>query len=228
VWHIELLTIFPKIFDSFLSTSLVEKATDRGLFSPTVTDIRDFADPPHYKVDDSPYGGGAGMVMLAEPLVRAIEAAKARKPGARVVLFSPAGQRLTQRKCHELSAVESLIFVLCRYEGVDQRVIELAVDEELSIGDFVVMGGEVPAMLTIEACLRLRPQVLHNAESIIQESFSLASGDELSIEAPQYSRPEVFRGLHVPEVLLSGNHKAIANYRQAESRRRSELRKGER
>ncbi len=224
MWNVELLTIFPKIFESFLGATLVAKAIERGLFSPTVTNIRDFSDPPHHKVDDTPYGGGAGMVMLPEPLMRCIEAAKARRPDARVVLFSPAGERLTQQKCHELSKCESLIFVCCRYEGVDQRVVDLAVDEEISIGDFVVMGGEVPAMLTIEACLRLRPEVLHNADSVLHESFSPHLGEDAHIEAPQYTRPEVFRGVPVPEVLLSGNHKAITEYRRRESIRLSKQR----
>lgn len=226
MWNVELLTIFPKIFDSFLGASLVAKAIDRQLFSPTVTNIRDFSDPPHHKVDDTPYGGGAGMVMLPEPLMRSIEAAKSKQPQARVILFSPAGERLTQRKCLELSQCDALIFVCCRYEGVDQRVVDLAVDEEISVGDFVVMGGEVPAMLTIEACLRLRPDVLHNAESLLRESFSPQLGDDALIEAPQYTRPEVFRGVPVPEVLLSGNHKAISEYRQRESLRLSRHRRG--
>ena len=224
MWNVEILTIFPKIFESFLGASLVGKAIERGLFSPTLTNIRDFSDPPHHKVDDTPYGGGAGMVMLPEPLMRSIEAAKAKRPEARVILFSPAGERLTQSKCHELSKCNDLIFVCCRYEGIDQRVVDLAIDEEISVGDFVVMGGEVPAMLTIEACLRLRPEVLHNADSILHESFSPSLGGNAHIEAPQYTRPEVFRGVPVPEVLLSGNHKAITEYRQQESARLSRQR----
>jgi hypothetical protein len=149
MWKIEILTIFPAIFDSFLKTSLVNKAITRGLLSVATTDIRDFSAPPHHKVDDSPYGGGAGMVMMAEPLVKAIESAKGRLPEARVILLSPSGPRFTQSKAAQLSKHDSLIFVCGRYEGIDQRAIDLAVDEELSVGDFVVMGGEVPTMLVI-------------------------------------------------------------------------------
>ena len=218
MWTVNLLTIFPEIFESFLKTSLIGKAISRGLFKATVTNIRDFSLPPHNKVDDSPYGGGAGMVMLPEPLVSSIESVKQRDPETWVVLLSPSGARFTQQKAQELANRDSVTFVCGRYEGIDQRVIDLAIDEEISVGDFVVMGGEVPAMLVIEASLRLRPGVLHNAESTAHESFSpeLAGGD--LVEAPQYTRPENFRGLGVPEVLLSGNHKAIAEWRLKEAR----------
>ena len=218
MWTVNLLTIFPEIFESFLKTSLVGKAVARGLFTTTVTNIRDFSLPPHNKVDDSPYGGGAGMVMLPEPLVSSIESVKQRDPETWVVLLSPSGVRFTQQKAQELANRPSVTFVCGRYEGIDQRVIDLAIDEEISVGDFVVMGGEVPAMVVIEASLRLQPGVLHNAESTSHESFSLelAGGD--LVEAPQYTRPENFRGFAVPEVLLSGNHKAIAEWRLKEAR----------
>jgi len=221
VWKIKILTIFPGIFESFVRTSLVSKAIARGLLSVTTTDIRGFSSPPHHKVDDSPYGGGAGMVMMVEPLVKAIQSAKDQLPDARVILLSPSGPRFTQSKAEQLSRQDSLIFVCGRYEGVDQRVIDIAVDEELSIGDFVVMGGEVPAMLVIEAALRLRPDVIHNEQSTILESFSPHLGEGNLVESPQYTRPEEFRGLRVPEVLLSGNHKAIAEWRLSESRKKT-------
>ena len=221
MWQVEILTIFPDIFRSFLETSLVGKAVDRGLFNPTLTDIRDFASAPHYKVDDSPYGGGAGMVMLVDPLVRAIRAAKQRRPNSRALLFSPTGPRFTQKKSIELSTLDELVLVCGRYEGVDQRVIDLEIDEEISIGDFVVMGGEVPAMLFIEACLRLRPEVIHNSESTAHESFSPSLGDGTLLEAPQYTRPECYEGLSVPEILLSGNHKLIEAWRLEEAKRRT-------
>jgi tRNA (guanine37-N1)-methyltransferase len=221
VWHVELLTIFPEIFESFLEASLVGKAIERGLFAPVVTNIRDFSSPPHFKTDDTPYGGGPGMVMSAPPLVGAIDAAKARRPDARVVLLSPSGARLTQRKAHELATVDALILVCGRYEGIDQRVVDLAVDEELSVGDFVVMGGEVPAMLLVEATLRLRPEVIHNSLSTAHESFSESLGGGTLVEAPQYTRPEEFRGLKVPDVLLSGNHKVIEEWRIEEAKRRT-------
>jgi tRNA (guanine37-N1)-methyltransferase len=217
VWNVNLLTIFPEIFGSFLKTSLVGKAIARGLFNATITNIRDYSLPPHNKVDDSPYGGGAGMVMLPEPLVTSIESVKQRDPNTWVVLLSPSGPRFDQRKAQELADKPSVTFVCGRYEGIDQRVIDLAIDEEISVGDFVVMGGEVPAMLIIEASLRLRPGVLHNADSVSHESFSPELADGSLVEAPQYTRPETFRGLTVPEVLLSGNHKAIAEWRLKEA-----------
>lgn len=218
MWNVNFLTIFPEIFESFLKTSLVGKAIARGLFNATITNIRDFSLPPHHKVDDSPYGGGAGMVMLPEPLVTSIESVKQRDPNTWVVLLSPSGARFDQRKAQELANRPSVTFVCGRYEGIDQRVIDLAIDEEISVGDFVVMGGEVPAMLIVEASLRLRPGVLHNAESVSHESFSPELADGSLVEAPQYTRPETFRGLPVPEVLLSGNHKAIAEWRLKEAK----------
>ncbi len=222
MWNIELLTIFPDIFSSFLATSLVGKAVERGLLKATVTNIRDFSSPPHNKVDDYPYGGGAGLVMMPAPLVGAVEAAKSRLPSARVVLLSASGARFTQQKAAELAALDSVVFVCGRYEGVDQRVVDLVVDEELSVGEFVVMGGEVPAMLVIEACLRLRPDVIHNSDSTLLESFSPALGEGNLLEAPQFTRPEEFRGLRVPDVLLSGNHKHVQEWRTAQSKRRTE------
>ena len=222
MWNIELLTIFPDIFASFLKTSLVGKAIDKGLLSVRATNIRDFSSPPHNKVDDAPYGGGAGMVMMVEPLIKAIESARSRLPNAKTILLSPGGPRFTQAKAIEMSTASETIFVCGRYEGVDQRVIDLGIDEELSIGDFVVMGGEVPAMMVIEACLRLRPDVIHNSDSTLFESFSPTLGDGTWVEAPQYTRPEDFRGHAVPAVLLSGNHKAIHEWRVAESKRKTE------
>jgi len=227
VWHVELLTIFPEIFQSFLGTSLVGKAVERGLFKPILTNIRDFSSPPHNKVDDYPYGGGAGLVMMPNPLVQAIEAARSRQPSARVVLLSPSGPRFTQNKAFELAKLDSVIFVCGRYEGIDQRVIDLAIDEQISVGDYVVMGGEVPAMLVMEACLRLRPDVIQNIQSTQHESFSPALCDGTLVEAPQYTRPEEFRGMRVPEVLLSGNHKAIEEWRLSEAYKRTQALKAQ-
>ncbi len=187
------------------------------------TNIRDFSAPPHNKVDDTPYGGGAGMVMMADPLMKAIESAQARLPNAKTILLSPGGPRFNQAKAIEMSNLSETIFVCGRYEGVDQRVIDLGIDEELSIGDFVVMGGEVPAMMVIEACLRLRPDVIHNSDSTLFESFSPGLGDGSWVEAPQYTRPEEFRGTRVPDVLLSGNHKAILEWRIAESKKKTDV-----
>lgn len=220
MWDVSVLTIFPEIFDSFLSTSLVGKAVERNLLSFSAINIRDFANPPHYKVDDTPYGGGAGMVMMVEPIMKALSSVKDKRPNTHTVLFSPGGTRFTQTKARELAQRDAVTFICGRYEGVDQRVVELGVDEEISIGDFVVMGGEVPAMLVIEACLRLRPNVLHNYDSTEFESFSPRLGDGILVEAPQYTRPEHYQELSVPSVLLSGDHKKIEAWRmkQAETK----------
>jgi tRNA (guanine37-N1)-methyltransferase len=208
--RIEILTLFPDIFEGFLKSSLVGKAIARNLLQASLVNIRDFADPPHYSVDDTPYGGGPGMVMKAEPLLRAIRASRARLPDAKVILLSASGRPFKQSLARDFSNEQELILVCGRYEGVDERVIELEVDEEVSIGDFVLMGGEVPAMVLIEATLRLRDLVLGNAESAVTESFA---GDDVLLEAPQYTRPPEIEGLKVPDILLSGNHKKIADWR---------------
>jgi len=226
--QIEVLTLFPDIFTGFSESSLIGRAARRDLLQLTVTNIRDYASPPHYQVDDVPYGGGAGMLMKPEPLSAAIEAAKSRRPRAPVVLLSPAGRLFTQAVACEFAALEQLILVCGRYEGVDQRVVDLLVDQELSIGDYVLMGGEVPAMAVIEAVARLRDQVLGNRASLYQESFAPAPGGGLLLEAPQYTRPPVFRGLAVPEVLISGDHRRIAAWKAEQSlaltrRRRPDL-----
>lgn len=222
--NIEVLTIFPEIFSGFLSCSLINKAITRGLVSIELTDIRDFSDPPHYQVDDTPYGGGAGMVLRAEPIMKSIEAARAKYQSAHVACLTPAGKPLTQRRAHELSQLSSLVLLCGRYEGIDQRAIDLGVDEELSIGDYVVMGGEVPAMVVIESCVRLRSDVIGNKASLVQESFSLTFQEGRLVEAPHYTRPEDFRGKRVPEVLLSGNHRLIEEWRLSEARRRTKAR----
>ncbi len=214
---IEILTIFPDLFSGFLASSLIGKARAKGGIEVVTTDIRRYAEPPHFHVDDTPYGGGAGMLMKPEPLCRAIEDAKARLPRARVILLSASGVSFKQSTARRLSALPELILVCGRYEGIDQRVVDLLVDEQISIGDYVLMGGEVPAMVVIEACTRLITGVVGNEESIEHESFDGKSSDAV-LEAPQYTRPPEFRGLKVPEVLLSGNHQKIATWRLEQSR----------
>ncbi len=205
---IEILTIFPEIFSGFLSSSLIKKGIQKEDLSISFTNFRSFAEPPHNKVDDTPYGGGAGMVMKPEPIVAAIESAKKKLPDAKVILLSPSGEPFTQHKAKKLSSLPELILLCGRYEGIDQRAIDLVVDEEISIGDYVLMGGEIPAMALIEAVTRLIPGILGNEESILHESFA----DGL-LEAPHYTRPAEFRGAGVPEVLLSGDHKEIKLWR---------------
>lgn len=220
--QIDVLTIFPELFGPFFETAFVAHARRQGALVARAHDLRDWTTDRHRKVDDAPYGGGAGMVMTPEPLVTAIEALAGPKgPGrrARVVYPSPQGERLTQAGLEVLAGESALVFICGRYEGVDERVLELAVDLELSIGDYVLSGGELPAMVAIEGLVRLLPGVLGNPESIETESFR---GGAL-LEGPHYTRPPIYRGLSVPEVLRSGDHAAIAGWRrqQAESRTRT-------
>jgi tRNA (guanine37-N1)-methyltransferase len=224
--EIDVISLFPQLFDDFLRESFVGIARERERARITLHDLRDWTTDRHRTVDDSPYGGGPGMLMKPEPLVAAIEelaGAKGEKRRARVVLLSPQGRRLDQAWLQESSREDHLVIVCGRYEGVDQRAIDLAVDEEISLGDFVLCGGEVPAMALIEGMVRLLPGVLGNPESVRSESFG---GDLL--EGPQYTRPAEFRGQAVPEVLLSGDHAMIARWREEKAveitrRRRPDL-----
>jgi tRNA (guanine37-N1)-methyltransferase len=223
---IDILTIFPSIFTGFLSSSLIEKGITKNLFSITTQNIRDFSSPPHHKVDDSPYGGGAGMVMLAEPLTKAVEAVRKKSPATRTILLSPSGKKFAQEDAQRLSTLPAITFVCGRYEGIDQRFIDSSIDEELSIGDYVLMGGEVASMVIIEAITRLIPGVLGNTESTGTESFSITSaqGNKL-LEAPHYTRPEEFQGKSVPSILLSGDHKKIEAWRKDEALERTKKRR---
>jgi tRNA (guanine37-N1)-methyltransferase len=214
--RVDVITIFPGLFEAFLSESLIGNAIREELIGVELHDLREYTSDRHRKVDDTPYGGGPGMVMKPEPLVAAIEAVAGSKgPGrkARVILLSPQGGRLDQARLEKLAGNEQLVLVCGRYEGIDQRVIDLAVDEEISIGDFVLSGGEIPAMVLIEGVSRLIPGVLGNPESVERDSFQ---NDEL--EGPQYTRPQVFRGEAVPEVLRSGDHAAVDRWRAERAR----------
>ena len=210
--EVAVLTLFPRMVAGPLAESLLGKAQEKGLLRARVVDIRDFASGKHRVTDDVPYGGGAGMVMKPEPLVLAIEAARAELPGAHVVLLSPQGARFDQRKAEELSARGKLVLVCGRYEGVDERILSY-VDEEVSLGDFVLQGGEVAALAVIEAAARLVPGVLGNEESASSESFA----GEMLLEGPQYTRPPEFRGARVPPALLSGDHARIARWRRRQA-----------
>lgn len=210
---LEIITIFPGIFSGFLKESLIGKAISSKALSVTLTNFRDLAPPPHHSVDDSPYGGGPGMVLKPEPLADAIRAAKGRLPSALVILLSASGIPFKQATAHTLSERPELILVCGRYEGVDQRLIERYVDLELSIGDYILMGGEVPAMVLLESIVRLIPGIIGNLDSTTTESY-----EQGFLEAPQYTRPPTFEGLQVPEVLLSGDHKAISAWRTERSK----------
>jgi tRNA (guanine37-N1)-methyltransferase len=220
---LEILSIFPSIFAGFIKESLIGKAISSGALQVTLTNFRDFALPPHRSVDDSPYGGGPGMVLKPEPLSEAVKAAKSRLPAAKVVLLSASGMQFKQNMAHSLSKESEIIFVCGRYEGVDQRFIDKYIDQEISIGDYVLMGGEVPAMVLIESITRLIPGIIGNEVSTVSESY-----ENNLLEAPQYTRPTIFEGAKVPDTLLSGDHKAIEKWRnesavQLTSKRRPDL-----
>ncbi len=210
--RIDVITIFPELFAAPLETSLLGKAVAAGLLDVRVHDLREHGLGKHRSVDDEPYGGGAGMVMRPEPLFDAVE--EVRGPESHVVLLSPRGTRLDHAAVTALAERAHLILVCGRFEGVDERVSEHLVDEEVSIGDYVLAGGELPALVVIEAVSRLVPGVLGNAESLASESHAAGL-----LEYPQYTRPAEFRGWRVPDVLLSGDHGAVARWRSEQSER---------
>jgi tRNA (guanine37-N1)-methyltransferase len=213
--RIDVLTLFPAIFEGFLDQSIVRRAIDKGLVAIECWDIRDWASGKHKQVDDRPFGGGPGMVLMAPPVVAAAEAVRSRveTPGALVAL-TPQGPRLTQDRVSALAAQPRLILLCGRYEGFDERIIEILKPDLLSVGDFVLSGGEVPAMVVMDAVVRLVPGVLGDNQSSVDESF----GPDGGLEYPQYTRPRVFRGRAVPDVLLSGDHAAIARWRRDQRR----------
>jgi len=204
----DIISIFPGMFESPFRESLLSKAQDKGIVEIRAHDLREYTLDKHGRVDDTPYGGGVGMVMNIEPIDRALEAVKKDRPKAHSILLSPGGYRFDQKKAWELSCKDEIILVCGRYEGVDQRVTEL-VDEELSIGDYVLNGGEVAAMVVVEAVARLVPGVVGDEQSLAEESFS----NEM-LEYPQYTRPRDYKGLVVPEVLVSGDHKKIEDWKR--------------
>ena len=213
----DILTIFPDFFESPLKQSILGKAIEKGLVEIGVHNIRDFVLDKHKTTDDAPYGGGDGMVMKAEPIVMAVESVKAGfNPDAKVILTTPQGKKFNQQMAAEFAASNGLVIICGRYEGVDERVKELAVDMEVSVGDYVLSGGELPALVIIDAVSRLIHGVLGSDKSAADDSFS--SG---LLEYPQYTRPESFRGLKVPEILLSGNHQEIKTWRRAKSIKRT-------
>jgi tRNA (guanine37-N1)-methyltransferase len=206
---IYILTLFPEMFNGFLRSSIIGKAVQNGIVQITPVNIRDFSRDKHKRVDDYPYGGGAGMVMTPQPLYDAIASVKKKCPDAPVILTSPRGEPFVQEKAVQLSETEHLIIVCGHYEGIDQRIIDSMVDQEISIGDYVLTGGELPAMVMVDAAVRLLPEAVGSSRSLEEESFT-----EGILEYPQYTRPAEFMGMDVPEVLLSGNHKRIEEWRR--------------
>ncbi len=215
----EVLTLFPRMIDGYTAESIIGKAIEKQLLEVRATDIRDYATGKHRNTDDTPYGGGAGMVMKVEPLTAAIADARARLPDAKVVLMSPRGATFSQLKAREIAASGSVILVCGRYEGIDERAMSV-IDEELSLGDFVLTGGELAALIVVDAVARLVPGVLGNAESAQTESFE--SG---LLEHPHYTRPPDWNGQGVPAVLQSGDHARIARWRRWHALKLTEARR---
>ena len=220
--RIDVLTLFPEILEGPLQASLLGRAQEEGLLNIAVTDIRDFATDRHHTVDDAPFGGGPGMVMKCEPIFAAVEQLKDRNSLEHVVLMSPRGRPLTQDVVRELAEYPDLVLLCGRYEGVDERVSQALCTDEISIGDYVLSGGEVPALVLIEAISRMLSGVVGDWESVETDSFY-----DGILGAPQYTRPAKFRGLEVPEVLRNGNHKEIGRYRRKEAIRLTRLRRPE-
>ena len=211
---IKILTIFPEMFDSVLSASILGRARSQGLLDVELIDIRPFSDRKHKNTDDYPFGGGAGMVMLAQPIHDAVRHAMGESFHGRRIYLGPRGARLTTERARELAREEELILLCGHYEGVDQRALDTCVDEEISIGDYILTGGELAAMVLTDCVARFIPGVLGSAESPEEESFS----DGL-LEYPQYTRPRVWQGMEVPDVLLNGDHAKIRAWRRKESLR---------
>lgn len=208
--NFDVLTLFPEVFSEFVRYSIIKRAIDKELLSISCTDIRDFSNNKHRKVDDYPFGGGVGMIMTPEPVYNAINSVK--KENSRVIYMSPKGKKLNQQLAKQYMNYEHIILLCGHYEGIDNRIIENYVDEELSIGDYVLTGGEIPAMVFIEVLARMIPGVLST-----EESWSDESHFNNLLEYPQYTRPQIFNGYEVPQILLSGNHAKIEEWRRQKS-----------
>jgi tRNA (guanine37-N1)-methyltransferase len=216
--QIDVITIFPEMLDGFLGASMMKRAAQMGAVHFRAVNLRDFTTDAHRTTDDRPFGGGPGMVLKCEPVFAAVEAL--REPGARVILMTPQGRRFDQAAAQRLSQERHLVFVCGHYEGVDERIRQSLVDEEISIGDYVLTNGVLPAAVVIDALVRLLPDVLGGEGATLEESF--AAGQ---LEYPHYTRPAEFRGMQVPEVLMSGHHAAIATWRAEQARRRTRERR---
>lgn len=217
----DIISLFPESFESYFGVSILKRARENQLITIETHQLRDFAHDKHKTVDDTPYGGGAGMVLKVEPIAACLEAVKSLKSNdytlkaTRTILFSAKGKVCTQDDIKRLATYDRLIFICGRYEGVDERVAEHLVDEELSIGEYVLTGGEIPAMVVVDVVARLVPGVLGNAESAETESHSVLG----QVEYPQYTKPEEWQGLRVPEVLLSGHHAEIEKWRKGTTKK---------
>ena len=218
--RIDIVSIFPELFEAPLTTGIIGRAREAGVVTIQAHDLRDWTSDRHRSVDDAPYGGGAGMVMRPEPWFAAVESLRETSPEGRAVLLTPQGRPFTQALARRLATEPRLILMAARYEGIDERVREHLADDEISIGDYVLSGGEIPAMVVVDAVVRLLPGALGSAESLDEESYQ----DGL-LEYPQYTRPAEFRGWGIPDVLLSGNHAQIAAWRRQQRLRRTAARR---
>ncbi|MCP3026143.1 tRNA (guanosine(37)-N1)-methyltransferase TrmD [Halobacillus sp. A5] len=219
--HIDILTLFPEMFHGVMEQSMMKRAADKGAVSYQTVNFREYTENKHQKVDDYPYGGGAGLVLTPQPIFDAVETTKEKRDTQpRVILMCPQGEPYSQKKAEELSKEDHLIFLCGHYEGYDERVRQELVTDEISIGDYVLTGGELGAMVVIDSVVRLLPDVLGNERSAPEDSFSNGL-----LEHPHYTRPREFRGHEVPEVLLSGNHAKIEEWRHYESLKRTYFRR---
>ena len=219
--RIDILTLFPEMFDGPLASSIVQRARQAGVVEIVLTNLRDFARDKYRKVDDAPFGGGAGMVMMCQPVFDAVAAVRGQaQPPGRVILMTPQGRPFSQAIARQLAGQPRLILVAGHYEGFDERIRQVLADDEISLGDFVLSGGEIPAMAVVDAVVRLLPGALGSPQSLAEESFA-----EGLLEYPQYTRPRVFGDLAVPEILLSGDHARIQQWRHEQALRRTRQRR---
>lgn len=221
--HIDVVTLFPEMISGLFQSSILKKAHEREKFSYNLINFRDYSNDKHQKVDDYPYGGGAGMVLTPQPIFDAVESIRKERPTEpKTILMSPQGKTYNQEKAEELAAEAHLIFICGHYEGYDERIRENLATEEISIGDYILTGGELSAMVVIDSVVRLLPDTLGNEQSAKEDSFSTGL-----LEHPHYTRPADFRGMQVPDILLSGNHAKIEQWRKRESLKRTWLRRPE-
>ncbi len=220
--YCDILSLFPEVFEPYINSSIMGRAQEKGLLKLKLYNLRQFSAGKHLQVDDAPYGGGPGMVLKPEPIFRAVEEISKGRKTKRVILTTPQGQPFNQQLARELAREEYLLFICGRYEGVDERVAKELVTDEISIGDYVLAGGELPALIILDAITRLIPGVLGDDESALRDSFMQAL-----LDYPHYTRPAEYQGLAVPEVLLSGDHEQIRRWRRYQALKRTYLRRPE-
>lgn len=220
--RIDIIAGLPRILSSPLSESILKRAQERGLVEIVIHDLREYTTDKHRTIDDAPYGGGAGMILKPEPVFSCIEALRAQRKYDEVIYLTADGERLTQGVANELSLKENLLLLCGHYKGIDERIREVLISREISIGDYVLTGGEIPALVIIDSVVRLIPGVLNDGESLLSDSFQMNL-----LDGPQYTRPPEFRGMKVPDVLLSGNHREIASWREEQSVKRTTQRRND-